>query len=229
MMKRIALILFLLSAVGVILSLVFDSSYLHWITKPLIMITLGVYYIAASRSRSASVLLAIFFSLAGDVFLMFDGSFSQAFIAGLSAFLLAHIFYILAYRQHRDESEENALKGIQKIRFSFPIILAGTGLIVILYPSLGSLKIPVVIYALVLIIMVVNAVFRYGRTSINSFWLVFGGSASFMLSDALLAINKFFKPLPAAGFWVMAFYMLAQCCIIMGIVDHGRQNKKSKG
>ena len=227
-MKRIALTLFFLSAVGVIVSQFTGSLYLHWITKPMIMITLGVYYVAASGHRSASVLFAIFFSLAGDVFLMFDRSFSEAFILGLTAFLLAHIFFILAYRQHRDESEENALKGIQKIRFSFPIILAGTGLIVVLYPSLGSLKIPVVIYALVLILMVVNAVLRYGRTSINSFWLVFIGSASFMLSDALLAINKFFKPLPAAGLLVMSFYMLAQCCIIVGIVEHVREKGKSK-
>ena len=227
-MKRIALTLFFLSAVGVIVSQFTGSLYLHWITKPMIMITLGIYYFAAAKPRSALLSLAIFFSLAGDVFLMFERYFSEAFIAGLSAFLLAHIFYILAYRQHRDESDENALRGIQKIRFSFPIILAGTGLIVVLYPSLGALKIPVMIYALVLIIMVVNAVFRYGRTSVNSFWLVFMGSALFMVSDALLAINKFFKPLPAAGFWIMTFYMIAQYCIINGIVEHIRQNKNTE-
>jgi uncharacterized membrane protein YhhN len=227
-MVRIALILFLLSAIGVIVSQLIDSLYLHCISKPFIMITLGLYYLAASSFRSVLLLLAIFFSLAGDVFLMFERNVPNFFIAGLFAFLFAHIFYIFAYRQHQEESNDDALKGIQIIRFSFPIILAGTGLIVVLYPSLGSLKIPVIIYALVMIIMVLNSLFRYGRTSPNSFWLVFGGSVSFMLSDSLLAIDKFFKPLPAAGFWVMIFYLLAQFCIIKGLCDHVRQKQKSK-
>jgi uncharacterized membrane protein YhhN len=147
------------------------------------------------------------------------------FMLGLSAFLLAHIFYVVAYRQHQDESDDNALKGIQKIRFAFPIVLAGTGLIVVLYPSLGDLKLPVVIYALVLIIMVVNAVFRYGRTSSTSFGLVFGGSLLFMMSDALLAINKFFEPVASADFWIMSAYILAQFLIIKGLCVHVNHNK----
>ena len=81
-------------------------------------------------------------------------------------------FKKLVDRQHRIGEH-------QKIRFSFPIILAGTGLIVVLYPSLGSLKIPVVTYALVLIVMVLNSVFRYGRTSSVSFGSVFLGSIFF--------------------------------------------------
>ncbi len=151
--------------------------------------------------------------------LMFEGENPKFFILGLAAFLIAHIFYILAYRQHQDESMENSLKGIQKIRFSFPIVLAGTGLIIVLYPSLGSLKIPVVVYALILIVMVLNSVFRYGRTINNSFWLVFVGSIFFMLSDSVLAINKFFRPVTAAGFWIMSIYILAQFLIIQGLLQ----------
>src|SRR5688572_23911289 len=209
-MKQISLYLFIAAALGEILSEIIALPYLHQVCKPLIMAMLGIYYFYHVEHRSTVVWLSIFFSFAGDVLLMFEAQQSNFFILGLAAFLIAHIFYILAYRQHQDESAENSLKGIQKIRFSFPIVLAGTGLIVVLYPSLGPLRIPVMIYALVLIVMVLNSVFRYGRTSSQSFWLVFMGSILFMLSDSLLAINKFLKPIAAAGFWIMSTYILAQ-------------------
>lgn len=217
--------LFVVVSVGEILSGTLGSTYLHMVCKPMIMLTLGIYYLYHSSHRSMIVWLAIFFSFAGDILLMFEAQQPVFFMLGLSAFLLAHIFYILAYRQHQGESDDNALKGIQKIRFAFPIVLAGTGLIVVLYPSLGDLKLPVVIYALVLIIMVLNAVFRYGRTSSTSFALVLGGSLLFMMSDALLAINKFFKPVASADFWIMSSYILAQFLIIKGLCVHVNQEK----
>ena len=219
-MKKISLYLFTAASLGILVAEIITSPFLHQICKPLIMVTLGLYYLYHAEYRSAVVWLAVLFSLAGDTLLLFEAKQPVFFILGLVAFLIAHVFYIIAYRQHVDESGESSLEAVQKIRFSFPVVLAGTGLIVVLYPSLGSLKIPVVIYALILIIMVLNAVFRYGRTSNNSFWRVFTGSILFMLSDSLLAINKFFKPVTAAGFWMMSTYILAQFLIIQGLVKH---------
>jgi uncharacterized membrane protein YhhN len=219
-MKRIALILFFGVSFGEILSGMIGLPELHWICKPLIMATLGLYYFVNASHRSTVVWLAIVSSLLGDIALMFERQDPVFFILGLTAFLMAHICYILSYGQHQDESEDNALKGIQKIRFAFPIVLAGTGLIVVLYPTLGDLKIAVVIYALVLIVMVLNAVFRFGRTNRNSFWLVFSGSLLFMASDSLLAINKFLIPIPSPSVWIMSSYILAQFLIIRGLCLH---------
>jgi uncharacterized membrane protein YhhN len=61
------------------------------------------------------------------------------------------------------------------------------------------MKIPVLIYAAVLTGMVLVALFRFGKTSSSSFALVFGGAILFMISDSLIAINKFLEPLPMAG------------------------------
>ena len=226
-MKKISLYLFIMASLGEILSEIIGLQYLHQVCKPLIMITLGIYYLSHAEFRSTAVCLAIICSLGGDVLLMFEARDPKFFMFGLAAFLIAHIFYILSYRQHQDKSLERSLKGIQKIRFSFPIVLAGTGLIIVLYPSLGALKIPVVVYALVLIVMVLNSIFRYGRTSNVSFGLVFLGSILFMFSDSVLAINKFFKPVPAAGFWIMSTYILAQFLIIQGLVKHVSNSKES--
>jgi len=226
-MKRIALILFLAAAIGEIISIIAQLEGLHLISKPMIMVTLGVYYLSSvGDQRSLVVLLAIFFSLGGDTALMFDSIDPIYFMVGLVSFLISHIFYIIAYHQHRNEEASNALQGIQKLRAAFPIVLAGTGLVVILYPTLGALRFPVIVYALVLVVMVLNGLFRLGHTNTRSFWLVFVGAMFFMVSDSLLAINKFLSPIPSSGLLIMSTYMTAQFLIIEGLVAHTRKHLK---
>jgi uncharacterized membrane protein YhhN len=217
-MKKIALILYVVATVGVLLSELLHVERLHVLCKPVLMTSLLFYYLFSTDpvNRSRSVVLAIVFSLAGDVMLMWP----EYFIAGLIAFLIAHVLYIFAYRQLQHDETVNSLQGLQRIRLAFPIILAGTGLVVILYPVLGDLKIPVIVYALVLTVMVLNALFRFGRTSITSFWMVFGGAVLFMISDSLLAVNKFLSPLPSGGFLIILSYVLAQFLIVKGSVKH---------
>jgi uncharacterized membrane protein YhhN len=222
-MKRIALILFFVAAIGELISIIAGLEQLHIVCKPLIMVTLGVYYLSsAGEDRSLVVLLAIVFSLAGDTALMFDSIDPIYFMGGLVSFLISHVFYIAAYRQHQDDVAANALQGIQKLRAAFPIVLAGMGLVAILYPTLGPLKIPVVIYALVLVVMVLNGLFRLGKTNNKSFGLVFVGALFFMVSDSLLAINKFLDPFPSSGLLVMSTYVTAQFLIIEGLIAHNK-------
>jgi uncharacterized membrane protein YhhN len=217
-MKKIFLITFIVAGLTELVAQFIPGDALHFIAKPLIMISLGLYYLTATttENRSRTVLLAIIFSLAGDVLLLNP----DYFIGGLIAFLLAHVLYILAYRQHQYEETENALYGIQRIRLAFPIVLAGTGLVVVLFPVLGDLKIPVMVYALVIVVMTLHALFRYGRTNVMSFWMVFIGAVFFMASDSILAINKFLIPLSQGGFWIMFTYITAQYLIVKGLIRH---------
>lgn len=148
------------------------------------------------------------------------GASELYFMLGLASFLTAHVFYIFTFRQFKLEDDSQALQGLQRIRFSFPIILYGTGLVVILYSRLGDLKIPVLLYALVLTLMVLNALMRFGRTSTPSFVMVFGGALLFMISDSILAVNKFLDPIPYSGFWIMSTYISAQFLIVYGLLKH---------
>lgn len=226
-MRKAAIIVFFLVSLGELLSGVIHSHELHLICKPLILISLGIYYwFNSSGNRSMLVLLAIFFSFGGDTLLMFEDSNSLFFILGLVSFLISHIFYIPAYRQHRDEQLADGLQGIQRVRLAFPIVLAGTGLVIVLYPVLGALKFPVMAYALVLVLMVLNALFRFGRTNSRSFWMVFAGAILFMLSDSILAINKFLEPIAHSGLYIMSTYILAQFFLIEGLCTHLNSPKK---
>lgn len=221
-MKKIILILFGVIACGELVSDLFAIPLLHSICKPLLLILLIGYYVSAQRESgsplSKVLLLALIFSWGGDVLLM--GSGELYFMLGLASFLAAHVFYIFTFRQFLQEDDTQALQGLQRIRFAFPIILYGSGLVVILYNRLGDLKIPVLLYALVLTVMVLNALMRFGRTSTPSFVMVFGGALLFMISDSILAVNKFLDPISYSGFWIMSTYISAQFLIVKGLLKH---------
>lgn len=216
-MKKVALILFLVIGISNLIAVTFNIALVNFITKPLLIPALTIYYLAATLQKSYLFLAALFFCWLGDVLLMLQRD-EIFFIAGLIAFLTGHMLYIICYRNFRRVG--TGLTGPQRIRFTFPIVLAGTGLVTILFPYLGSLQIPVMVYALVITVMAMQALFRYGRTNSKSFTLVFAGAISFMLSDSLLAINRFMQPLPLAGLAIMFTYILAQYLIVEGVVRH---------
>jgi len=216
-MKKVTLILFLVIAISNLVAVTFNMALVNFITKPLLVPALAIYYLVATSQKSYLFLAALFFCWLGDVLLMLQRD-EIFFIAGLIAFLTGHVLYIICYRNFR--SAGTGLTGPQRIRFSFPIVLAGTGLVTILFPHLGALQIPVMVYALVITVMAMQALFRYGGTNSKSFILVFAGAISFMVSDSLLAINKFMQPLPLAGLAIMFTYILAQYLIVEGVVRH---------
>jgi uncharacterized membrane protein YhhN len=83
------------------------------------------------------------------------------------------------------------------------------------------LKIPVFLYALVLLFMGVWAFKRRGGTNSPSFTLVATGAVLFVLSDSLIAVNRFFFALPAERILVMSIYLTAQYLIVQGLIKHG--------
>lgn len=215
-MKSIWLVLFATSAAAVFTAILFDVQYLYLAAKPLLMITLGLYFIFASKNYPAwrwYVVAALVFSWAGDVFLISN----DMFIAGLLSFLLAHLCYIIVY--HKTGAARGELKSLDIIKFA----LFGSILMWILYPGLEGMLIPVGLYALVLLAMGVWAHKRRGATSATSFIWVSTGAMLFVLSDGLIAVNKFAFEVPAERILVMSTYIAAQFLIIQGLLKHQEQ------
>jgi uncharacterized membrane protein YhhN len=206
-------IFYAISAAAVLIALLFDIHLLYLAAKPLLMITLALYFISASRGYPPwrlYVVIALVFSWAGDVFLISN----DMFIAGLASFLLAHICYIIAY--HKTGAASGELKPFDIIKFA----LFGTVLIWVLYPGLGGMLVPVLAYALVLLTMGVWAHKRRGATSAASFMLVSTGAILFVISDGLIAINKFAFEVPGERLLVMSTYITAQYLIVRGLLKH---------
>ena len=143
----------------------------------------------------------------GDISLSFEGE--KYFIGGLVSFLLAHVVYIVTFTQGSPWSTELWwLLGL--------IGVFGVGMIVVLTPHLGEMKIPVYVYISVILTMDVMAV-MHGPDS----WVLIAGALTFTVSDTILALNKFRKPVPAAEYLIMTTYYLGQALIFTGIfVEH---------
>lgn len=191
-------------------------------TKPLILITLWIYFYFSSLEIKGTLLrksisAALIFSWLGDVLLLFP----NLFLYGLGAFLMAHICYIIGFKI--SQTNPFAIGQVNFIRLFFvnlPIYIMAAFVYFLINPGLGTMKIPVVIYLIVIVMMVTTARERYQKTIPASFWQVFIGAMLFLISDGILAINMFFKSFPESGVLVMGTYVLAQLLIVMGIVAH---------
>jgi len=206
-------ILYAVSAAAVLLGLLFDQQAVYISAKPLLMITLGLYFFSATTGYPrwrVYVMAALVFSWAGDVFLIS----SDWFIAGLVSFLIAHVFYIIAYQ--KTGAATGQLKPVDIVKF----VIYGVVLIWFIYPGLGDMLVPVLIYALVLLGMGVWAHKRRGATSNDSFKLVALGAILFAISDGLIAVNKFAYPIPAERILIMSIYISAQYLIVQGLIKH---------
>jgi uncharacterized membrane protein YhhN len=219
-MIRALRIVFILICIGDLIGVYTNHELLRHCCKPFITISLLAYYwVSAKEHRSYWVILALFFCFFGDSFLLYDHLNPRYFLLGLGAFLLGHIAYIVAFTKHQ-HNNSSQLQNIQKMRIAVPILLCGVLLLIVLQPSLGDLKVPVYLYAIVLVTMTLSAVLRLGRTNPTSFGMALLGGCLFLISDSALAINKFHNAFAGAGMMVMITYISAQYFIIEGFLKH---------
>jgi len=187
--------------------------------KPLIMIWIAVYFVIYKRKKefTTPVLIAFFFSWAGDNFLMFSGKNELFFFAGVGGFFLAQLSYIYIFTTFREKAERGLIQRIPLL--VLPFIAYVAGIYVILFPGMEGLMKPIIlIYALSLIGMSMMALNRKGRVGLTSYRLVFFGSILFLISDSMIALNKFFMEFTLAGFWIMITYIAAQYLIMRGLI-----------
>lgn len=202
--------------------LFFGNENTAWFFKPFLLpfLLLAVYF--QERFSTKKILLtALTLSWVGDIILMFADKGELYFIAGLIAFLLSHIFYIILFSKqlkiYLKKSKIIFWVGVTAIAFYLIVMM------LILLPSLGDLKIPVFVYALTISIMLLFALkgFLNWQKPANSYILI--GAIVFVASDSLLAFDKFYAPLQYSSLLVMATYLLAQYLIVIGIL---KLNKK---
>jgi len=216
--RNITLFIFLMVAAIELLSRIFGWDSIGDVqisVKPLLMPSLAAYFFFSVSQKSKLaflVIIALLFSWIGDVMLMFVELKSIYFILGLVAFLLAHITYILIF----NKSSQDFKPKIFTYSTGFLLALYGILLILLMWPGLGDLMIPVIIYTAIIMTMGITALFRKARGAS----LVLVGAMLFIASDSLLALNKFYQAFAAAGFWVMLTYILAQYFIVIGMISY---------
>ncbi len=200
-----------------ILGISTNISFLHFTAKPLLipLLLLLLNYSKTAVPGKNLFMIGLFFSWSGDIFLLFESSNTLFFIFGLVCFLTTHFFYIIYFL--KIPSEKISFLKKQPLLF-FLVIGYGVTLVWFLYPHLHELKLPVMVYATVICIMLLCSlhIFLKVNSPSNFFYLI--GAAFFVMSDSLLAINKFYQPFAFAGVCIMLTYCAAQYFIVTGFI-----------
>ncbi len=184
---------------------------LHYLLKPLtllvaiILVAVRAYKTGARTRFDLYLLAALVASLAGDVWLMLPGNY---FIPGLASFLLAHLFYIALFSQ--------GVPWFPSRRALLSTLAVGAAMYAWVWGGLADpvLKVAVAAYVSVIALMVAQAIGRALVLRDAAARAVGLGACIFMLSDALIAVNRFVQPLPLVSLWVLASYYTAQILIV---------------
>ena len=175
-----------------------------YIFKPLTMIFILLIAILGQAELpfyKCMIIAGLVFSLAGDVFLMLP---ADRFVAGLVAFLIAHLFYIAAFMPET---------GTLIWRPLIPLVTYGIVIYIILSPCLGKLKLPVLLYIAVILTMAWLAWERWIHTRESGALLAGIGAFLFVISDTILAVNRFRGAFRPARMLNLTTYFAAQCLI----------------
>jgi uncharacterized membrane protein YhhN len=199
-----------------LLALLFGYEYLDLYLKPTLipLLAFAVYAYKRFPSRN-SLLTALAFSWVGDIVLLFADIAEIYFIVALASFLISHLIYCTLFNKQKTVEIRNNI--VFRIGCLI-ILLYVVGMISFLLPTLGTLKVPVIIYAFVISTMLLFAFNGFLSWSKPGNKYVFYGAVIFVVSDSILAINKFYIPIQKGSFFIMVTYLVAQYLIVDGIL-----------
>ncbi|GAK07264.1 lysoplasmalogenase [Geomicrobium sp. JCM 19038] len=132
-----------------------------------------------------------------------DVAIVYSFLAGLVIFLLGHLLYIPAFWKYRKHTT------LKWPFIAIAIYMGSMGWIfgsTLIGTTEQSLVLPVFFYIIVIGLMGIVAIKTRNRLAII-------GALFFILSDSILAWNKFVEPLSSSHILIMSTYYAAQYCI----------------
>jgi uncharacterized membrane protein YhhN len=166
--------------------------------KPLPVLLLAGWVAAGASTTSAWLVVAgLVLSLVADVLI------ESSFLAGLGTFLVAHVAYIAAFVARADQPRPLLL---------LPFALWGVAAAARLWPGLGPMRVPVIVYSAVICAMMWRAAATVGLPGGS---VALAGAVLFAASDTLLALDRFQRPIRGARYAIMALYWAGQLLIAL--------------
>lgn len=223
MNTRFILLLYVVFTILNLSSEFFLIDWLRYISKPMLMIVLAIYFWISVQSRQKYdklMLAALFFSWGGDVFLMIP---RDLFVFGLASFLIAHVLYIVAFGQEAGWWKNIPL--MTSLTRAVILLFFGAMMFGWIQKGLGELFVPVLVYMSVILVMGFAAWSRKEVENGSNSWLLgFLGALTFIVSDSCIAISKFVTAFEGYRLVIMFTYILAQYLIIQAAITRKPNN-----
>jgi len=193
------------------------------------MILLMVYHwkqlSGLSSFFSKTIQFGLLFSWIGDIALMFDEKIPILFVVGLGAFLIAHLGYAAAFARNVKDSN-SSLNVSKSALIALPFIAITSCFFYYMKDGLpAELFVPVLAYTVVISVMGITAVIRYNHVDAKSYKWILIGAILFILSDMVIAINKFVIDFDYDAILNMWLYLTGQFMITVGSVFYVRNLK----
>ena len=187
--------------ISAIIAIVFrqkENTTMYAVFKPLttilIILIAFLIYDWTFSNYSGLMIVALLFSLIGDVFLIN----TKYFLQGLTSFLVAHIVFTIGF---------TTLYGFDwNVIPLIPLALISGVYYNFLRKNLKKYSIPVLIYMIVIIVMNWQAINLAISKGDSVFLALAISSVLFSFSDAILAYNKFKKPFKLAEVLILSTY-----------------------
>lgn len=211
--------LYMLLAASYLVGLIwlpYPFAFLYKASPILILAAWG--YVSMTGIGRILLVSAVLFSACGDILLALP--LANGFLYGLGAFLIAHLFYLanfsryFAWRHH-------LLPLVLLLLISVAVLLNK------LLPMLGDLTIPVLLYISVITLMALMAICANAGNNPTNHKLLIAGAGCFVISDGLIAWNKFISVLPYESLLVMGSYYLAQWCIVKACITMSLKQRET--
>jgi uncharacterized membrane protein YhhN len=205
-----------LAAIGVVAAVVYivagtqpDTYWLRMVAKPIpvLMMALWVSSLRVRGPYQLAIMIGLLLSALGDILLEFS---EATFLFGLIAFLLGHVAYIVAFLQDNRKLCPYRAAAVYLYGLAAFGFLYFTG-------ALGAMRIPVMVYMVVICVMLWRAASRLKAPGILPFsaWAGFIGALFFVFSDSVLAFRMFETPIQLGGAVVIITYWLGQLGITL--------------
>jgi len=195
------------SAVGAghIVSEFRPPNWSRFLLKPLVLMLLMSAVVI--YSGPLLLLAALFFCWLGDIALMMPSRSNRWFLAGLTSFLIGHLFYVALLF-------DGVMQASMLAWFCCSVIAVVAGAFIArasqtLWPAVS-------LYILTISLMLLAAVGSVQAQAANMLLAI--GAILFAISDFLLGFNRFVRPLRASQFWVLSTYYAAQIAIVIAIL-----------
>jgi uncharacterized membrane protein YhhN len=208
-----------------------EYKLLEGISKAMLLPMLMLYlYLQPNNSNQPGkglVMIGLFGSFLGDVFLISK----SMFIPGMIAFMMTHIFNILFFSKIYGPLQPRSIKLYLS---KFLLICFCVFIYFHLKEGMGKLIYPILVYMALISTAALMAIHVSNNKSTkfiaNTFWVP--GMLFFLTSDSLLAFNKFdwsiHSPIPHIGLAIMITYGLAQFLLVKGFQLYFTTNTASE-
>lgn len=202
----------------------FHLDKLRMATKPLLLLSLALFYAFAAENFNWMILLALVCGMVGDIFLLWPDNY-PSFVAGASTFSLGHVFYsiVLSARLIGTGASFSPWV-ILFVALPYITAVAVSSVYIMSHINKAFLKMTIPLYFGLVGLVNVSAWLALVNAAQTGAWdvlrtsLLVTGGILFFISDTILVQSKFINDKKHSNFYVMLTYTAAQFCLCLGFI-----------